>query len=175
MSILKSRVIFRISSSLMVGMDSAIQSLLVYPYGCIEQTIASTLPNALALKLSSLLSATLDTKTAQKNLDDGVKKILRMQQFGGWKYWETDTEINTHVTPYVLRSLFIFRDLGVKIPEASIDAGVKYVEDMVDYRGDLYANDVDFAAEIFWTLALAKSSHAKLIEKSIDPKKLSRH
>jgi uncharacterized protein YfaS (alpha-2-macroglobulin family) len=175
MSILKSRVTFRISSSLLIGMDSAIQSLLIYPYGCIEQTIASTLPNALALKLSSLLSSSLDAKTAQKNLDDGVKKILRMQQFGGWKYWETDTEINTHVTPYVLRSLFIFKDLGVKIPQTSIDAGVKYVEDMVDYRWDLYANDVDFAAEIFWTLALAKSSHAKLIEKSIDPKKLSRH
>ncbi len=46
---------------------------------------------------------------------------------------------------------------------------------MVDYRGDLYTNDMDFAAEMFWTLALAKSKHAKLIEKSIDPKKLSRH
>ncbi len=122
MSLLKSRVVFRISSSLMIGMDSALRSLLVYPYGCIEQTISSTLPNALALKLSSLLSSTLDAQTAQKNLDTGVKKILRMQQFGGWKYWETDTEINTHVTPYVLRSLYIFRDLGVEIPPSAIES-----------------------------------------------------
>ncbi len=57
-----------------------------------------------------------------------------MQQFGGWKYWETDTEINTHVTPYVLRSLFVFKDLGVDIPATSIESAIKYVEDMVDYR-----------------------------------------
>jgi len=98
-----------------------------------------------------------------------------MQQFGGWKYWETDTEINTHVTPYVLRSLLIFKDLGSDIPQSALDAGVKYVEDMVEYRGDLYKNDMDFAAEIFWTLALVKSDKVKLIEKSIDPKKLTRH
>lgn len=175
MSLLKSRVVVRVSSSLIVGMDAAIRSLLVYPYGCIEQTISSTLPNALALKFNNLIAASIDTETAKKNLNDGVKKILRMQQFGGWKYWESDTEINTHVTPYVLRSLYIFRDLWVNIPQASIDAGIKYVEDMVDYRADLYTNDPDFAAEIFWTLAMGKSQHVKIIEKSIDPKKLSRH
>ncbi len=175
MSVLKSRVVFRISSSLLVGMDSAIRSLLAYPYGCIEQTIASTLPNALALKLSTILSSSIDEKTAQKNLDAWVKKILRMQQFGGWKYWETDTEINTHVTPYVLRSLFVFKDLGVDIPATSIESAIKYVEDMVDYRWDLYMKDDDFAAELFWTLAIAKSKHVKIIEKSIDPQKLSRH
>jgi hypothetical protein len=35
--------------------------------------------------------------------------------------------------------------------------------------------DDDFAAELFWTLAIAKSKHVKIIEKSIDPQKLSRH
>jgi uncharacterized protein YfaS (alpha-2-macroglobulin family) len=175
MSLLKSRVTVRISSSLLVWLDSAIQSLLSYPYGCIEQTIASTLPNALALKFSDILGTTIDTEVAKKNLSEGVKKILRMQQFGWWKYWETDTEIHPHVTPYVVRSLFLFQELGVTIPKSSLDAGVKYIEDMVDYRADLYQNDPDFAAEIFWTLSKAKSKHADIIKKMIDEKKLTRH
>ncbi len=61
------------------------------------------------------------------------------------------------------------------MPDTAIQAGKKYVEDMVDYRQDLYKDDPDFASEIFWTLAMVKSDHTKLIEKSIDPTKLSRH
>ncbi len=175
MSLLKSRVTLRVASSLLVSIDSVISSLLTYPYGCIEQTIASTLPNAFALKFSSILWSTIDRKTATKNLDLGVNKILRMQQFWGWKYWETDIEIHPHVTPYVVRSLLIFRDLGVDIPQSSIDAGVKYIEDMVNFRQDLYQNDWDFAAEIFYTLARTKSNYAKIIEKAFEPDKLSRH
>lgn len=175
MSLLKSRVAVRISSSLLVSLDSAIASLVAYPYGCIEQTIASTLPNALALKFSDVLGTAIDREKAQANLDAGIKKILRMQQFGGWKYWETDTEIHPHVTPYVVRSLLLFQDLGVTIPKTNLDAGIKYIEDMVDYRADLYQNDPDFAAEIFWTLSKAKSQHAKILQKMIDTNNLTRH
>ncbi len=74
-----------------------------------------------------------------------------------------------------MRSLFLFQELGVTIPKSSLDAGVKYIEDMVDYRADLYQNDPDFAAEIFWTLSKAKSKHADIIKKMIDEKKLTRH
>ena len=65
----KSRVSFRVASSLLVNADSAIRSLIQYPYGCIEQTISSTLPNAIALKFQSLIGTTIDAKQATNNLN----------------------------------------------------------------------------------------------------------
>ena len=94
-----------------------------YPYGCIEQTISSTLPNAIAIRLSDSLKINIDRSQAEKNLQDGVSKILKMQDIsGGWKYWEQDTMPNNHVTPYVIRSLYEFRKLGVQIPDNTITA-----------------------------------------------------
>lgn len=65
----KSKVALRVASSLLVNADSAINSLIQYPYGCIEQTIASTLPNAFALKFQTLLGTAIDSKKAKENLD----------------------------------------------------------------------------------------------------------
>lgn len=77
----KSKVTLRIASSLLLNADSIVKTLIQYPYGCIEQTIASTLPNAFAIKFQSLLGTTIDGTQAKANLDAGLKKILRMQHY----------------------------------------------------------------------------------------------
>jgi uncharacterized protein YfaS (alpha-2-macroglobulin family) len=154
----KSHFVLSASRGLLRDPTSTIASLIAYPYGCIEQTIASTLPNAIALRFASVLGIGLDSTQAQKNLDDGVAKILRMQAWGGWKYWEDDTTANPHVTPYVIRSLYVLRDMGVTIPQAPIDAGLQYIVDMVDYQGDSLESDA--FAEIFTTLALSRHPRA---------------
>jgi len=164
------------SRSLLINPESVIHSLISYPYGCIEQTIGSTLPNALALKFSDILGISLDKKQAQENLTQGVQKILRMQYMGWWKYWENDDDANAHVTPYVLRMLLAFRSLSVDIPQASIDAWAQYLSDLVDFQSaTLFENDPDFRAEIFFTLAQLWNKKAGEMLPSIDPKKLTRH
>ncbi len=164
------------SRSLFTNPESLIRSLISYPYGCIEQTIGSTLPNAIALKFSDIFGISLDAKQARENLAQGVQKILRMQYMGWWKYWENDTDVNAHVTPYVLRMLLAFRSLSVDIPQASIDAGVQYLSDLVDFQGaTLFENDPDFRVEVFFTLAQLSNKKAESMLASIDPKKLSRH
>lgn len=77
----KSKVTLRVASSFLLNADSIVKTLIQYPYGCIEQTIASTLPNAFALKFQSLLGTVIDGTQAKNNLDAGIKKILRMQHY----------------------------------------------------------------------------------------------
>lgn len=76
-----SKVSLRVASSLLLNADSIVKTLIEYPYGCIEQTISSTIPNAFALKFQTLLGTTIDTTKATDNLNAGIKKILRMQHY----------------------------------------------------------------------------------------------
>lgn len=89
MDLASSKVSISISTSYATQLSEAIKSLVQYPYGCIEQTIGSTLPNALALAFSNSLGIKIDRAQATENIKNGLEKILRMQHYsGGWVYWE---------------------------------------------------------------------------------------
>ncbi|MFZ2255944.1 MAG: hypothetical protein WAW59_02030 [Patescibacteria group bacterium] len=77
-----SRIVMDIARGPLRNPTQAIARLINYPYGCIEQTVSSTLPNAIALKYASVLGLDIDKATAEKNLTDGLTKILRMQSYG---------------------------------------------------------------------------------------------
>lgn len=64
-----SRVEISISTSYASQLAVAIKSLVQYPYGCIEQTIGSTLPNALALKFSETVGIDIDRNQAIQNVE----------------------------------------------------------------------------------------------------------
>jgi alpha-2-macroglobulin len=168
-----SKVSVSISTSYATQLSEAIRALVQYPYGCIEQTIGSTLPNAYALKLASTLGITIDTESAKANVTAWLAKILRMQHYsGGWTYWEGDSEAESHITPYVLRSLITFRNLGYDIPDAVLENGANYVINNLS----TYREQEDILAEAVWTLAqLGRTPEALEAWKNIDTKKLTRH
>ncbi len=166
-----SRVTISISDSPLQNPERVIASMIAYPYGCIEQTISSTLPNAVAIQLASSLGLIVDLKSAKQNLTDGVAKILKMQDVsGGWKYWEDDNSPNDHITPYVIRSLYEFRKLGVSIPEDTITRWLEFIANT-----PIPDDQMDLRAEVFATLAQGKHPRSKEIQSSINIQKLSRH
>jgi uncharacterized protein YfaS (alpha-2-macroglobulin family) len=178
-----SRVTISISDTPLQNPERVIASLIAYPYGCIEQTISSTMPNAVAIQLASSLGITIDTAAARKNLADGVAKILKMQDAsGGWKYWENDTMVNAHVTPYVIRSLYEFRKLGVSIADSVFTTGLDYIANTASFAntngindGGSSDRDADLQAEIFATLAEGKHPRTQDLLAQIDTRQLSRH
>ncbi len=169
-----SLVTISISDSPLQNPEKTIESMISYPYGCIEQTISSTMPNAVAIKLAASLWIKVDLKKAEQNLSDGVAKILRMQDItGGWKYWEDDSAVNNHVTPYVIRSLYEFRNLWVVIPQDAITRGLDFIAN--SSIPDWQIDQMDQRAEIFATLARGKHPKTQEIQKSINIQQLSRH
>lgn len=155
--------------------EGIIQSMISYPYGCVEQIISATMPNAIALKLWKELNITLDKETAQRNIQAGIQKILNMQDphSGWWKYWEQDTNISPHVTPYVISSLYDFRELWVDIPEATLQMWLDFIVDFAQFSSN--PNNINQQAEIFATLARVGDDRAISIKNSINVSQLNRH
>jgi alpha-2-macroglobulin len=161
-----------LSDSFLPEFERWLASLIQYPYGCIEQTIASTLPNRVALSAAESYGLSIDRDKAMKNVADGLAKILRMQHISwGWTYWEGSSEPEPRITPYVIRTLLKFRDLGETISTPAIESGVNYI---LANEG-IYTSDMENLAEAAWTLSVAGSSEAEKWWWKIDPSKLSRH
>lgn len=79
------------------------------------------------------------------------------------------------MSPYVIRSLFLLRDLGFDIPQATIDNGINFVVGLLDNGSSMFVSDPDFRAEVFWTLAKAKHERASTLLRDIEPTKLRGH
>jgi uncharacterized protein YfaS (alpha-2-macroglobulin family) len=123
---------FSMSTTILAGVEKIVTSLLQYPYGCIEQTISSTLPNAVVKKFQDLLKIDIDQATLDNNLQAGIKRFASMQTSdGGFAYWEGSQTSEPHITPYVVLALVEMRDLGVAVPADMIQRGKEFIENQV--------------------------------------------
>lgn len=146
----RSKVEIFVSNNLLSWVEKIVNSLLVYPYWCIEQTTSSTYPNSILLKFSSIFSWIIDPKEALKNLDAWINRIKSMQNDDGWfSYWQWDANSNLHISPYVLRTLIDIKSNWWKVPDLMIEKANKYLEK--NYKDTL---DPDEKAEIIWALAM---------------------
>jgi len=104
---------------------SALDFLSSYPYGCVEQTMSSFLPNILVAQAVKELglsapppSVKLETKIAA-----GLERLYQFQHDdGGWGWWETD-QTHPFMTAYVVAGLAQARDAGYTVDEARLERG----------------------------------------------------
>lgn len=60
-----------VSNNPLSGIEKIIKSLLIYPYGCIEQSVSSTMPNVIIKKFNALIG---DIGVDAKVMEDYIKK-----------------------------------------------------------------------------------------------------
>lgn len=79
----------RATTSPLSGIQDMLASLAQYPYGCIEQTVSSTFPNALLSKIGQYFPESVTASgLVLTNIQAGVERIKSMQQAdGGFAYW----------------------------------------------------------------------------------------
>jgi uncharacterized protein YfaS (alpha-2-macroglobulin family) len=119
-----------ISNSPLLGIEKIVGSLAVYPFGCGEQLLSSTMPNAVLQRYEWVyknLEAWADD--IQENVDAWLEKIYDMAlPDGGFKYWESSSEWDVHITSYALRVLSLIEESGTQVDAEIINGAVEFLK-----------------------------------------------
>jgi uncharacterized protein YfaS (alpha-2-macroglobulin family) len=104
---------------------SALDFLATYPYGCVEQTMSSFLPNILVTKAVKELGLTPPPASAEleKKIAMGLQRLYTFQHDdGGWGWWQTD-ETHPFMTAYVVAGLAQAKAAGYPVDEQRLKNG----------------------------------------------------
>ena len=116
--------------SLLLEADGALDHLLHYPYGCVEQTTSSTIPWIAAKNLREL-SPTLAKHSPSKiqgSIQAGAKRLLSMQtRDGGLSYWPGGRDSEFWASSYGGMALLLCKEAGADVPDEAITSLTAYL------------------------------------------------
>ena len=146
------------SNSRMLEALDAVDYLLKYPYGCVEQTTSSTLPWLSTQNLRTALpSLNRSPEEISEAISHGAQRLLSMQtQDGGLAYWPGAPNSVLWGSAYGGMALALAEQSGTKLPADSLQKLWKYLSNQLRNSGkviDAYA--LSQRALASYTLALA--------------------
>ncbi len=131
-----SQISIRLAPSIFSALLGALEYLATYPYGCVEQTMDSFLPDLLVwrvLKERGIKVAWLE-RELPKMVQRGLARLYRFQhEDGGWGWWEDD-ETDLWMTSLVVRGLAEAKRAGFDVSEVALAKGIKAIEGMLSER-----------------------------------------
>jgi uncharacterized protein YfaS (alpha-2-macroglobulin family) len=149
----------------------AMDYLLTYPYGCVEQTSSSTMPWLAVRELKGLLpKLTRSDAEIARMIQAGADRLLTMRtDSGGLAYWPGENQPNLWGSCWGGLTLLRCRDHGASVPQEAVDGLTKWLSNEVRR---LFANaspeNYQHAAAALCTLAWAGKAeqawHSKLFE-----------
>jgi len=126
----------RVAPSLAASIFAALDYLTSFPYGCVEQTMSSFLPDiTVQAAVRDLgLKTDLDEAALHEKINAGLERLYNFQhQDGGWGWWETD-DSHPFMTAYVVAGLKQAQAAGVEVKPIAIQKGAAWLHR--DYAGD---------------------------------------
>jgi alpha-2-macroglobulin len=126
-----------LSSSVLAGMETGIENLLDYPYGCLEQRISRILPLIVGeeiinqFKLVSVTGKAL-RDTVQKVLDEVPEYQLSN---GGFIYFKgSEAEPCPYLSAYTMYVLKKAKDAGYKVDASTIEKGKGFLKEVLHWN-----------------------------------------
>jgi uncharacterized protein YfaS (alpha-2-macroglobulin family) len=153
-----------------IPFSSALEYLISYPYGCLEQTTSRAFPLALldAATAQRLGLKSLDEDKRRATLDEALSHISAMQlPSGHFGMWGGEGQAQTQLTPFVGEFLIEAREAGQTIPEPVLNATLERLnEDLLSGGDRYYAYDhgdaLRFAVRAHAGYVLARQGRAPL-------------
>jgi uncharacterized protein YfaS (alpha-2-macroglobulin family) len=164
------KALITVSSVPPIPFGAAVEGLIGYPYGCVEQTSSRAWPlvwldDATARKFG------LEPLPAAKRtemLDAAFARLSAMQlESGHFAFWPGEGEAQPQMTPHVADLLLSAQAAGHSIPQAVLDLALKRLNDDLLTGGDGYyayehSDHLRFAGQAYSGYVLAKASRAPL-------------
>lgn len=153
------RIAVRVSPSIAGALFGAVEYLTTFPYGCVEQTMSSFLPNIIVQQTVTdlKLNANLDKAKLREKIDDGLDRLYSFQHpDGGWGWWETD-ESHPFMTAYVVAGLAQAQISGTSSRVDVVDRGRTWIEKELTTDTKLAP---DLRAYMVYALALRRQAWA---------------
>jgi hypothetical protein len=135
-----------IAGNLLTGLEY----LTGYPYGCVEQTMSRTLPNAVVSRAFQKLGVANPTLEADMPamINAGLQRLYGYQHNdGGWGWWFDDAT-HDYQTAWVVFGLAMTAEAGYPVDSKVIERGAAWLE------GNLSQMDIRTRAYALYSLAV---------------------
>jgi uncharacterized protein YfaS (alpha-2-macroglobulin family) len=113
------------------SLNSAINRLVEFPYGCVEQTLSRFIPAVHARSLLNKSGWKPDPATEAKLplvIAEGIRRLEEMQhEDGGWGWWKNDSSSLT-MTAHSVYGLGLAKRAGLEIPDNLLNRGIALLE-----------------------------------------------
>lgn len=124
---------------------AALEDVLKYPYGCVEQTTSKAYATlVLDDDTARLLGVKpLGDKERRTRIDTSLARLASMQlPSGHFSMWGSDDYVDPTITPYVVEFLLDARDAGFAVPDAMLQKALKALnEDLLSGGQQFYGRN----------------------------------
>lgn len=131
-----------VDASLVVGagpgfdLPRLVSSLYRYPYGCLEQTVSTTLPLLYLSDLSAHAAIGDDPETLRRQAQEGIWHLLTMQRGdGAFGLWSAYGDAEPWLTVYAVDFMTRARAAGFTVPDPAYDRALDWVSETLVKRG----------------------------------------
>lgn len=139
---------FSVTPTLTTSLLNALDELIGYPYGCVEQTMSRFLPTLYVYNFMKQNKLKIESKifyNIPKYVEEGIKRLVDFQlPNGGWGWWKYDNE-NPFMTAYVIYGLNFALLNNFTIDQFVINNGIKNLENQIK----TYRNDSDLTSLLY--------------------------
>src|SRR5579883_832445 len=153
----------KLAPSVAGSIFSALEYLTAYPYGCVEQTMSSFLPDVIVTKAMRELNLKqpLDADALAKKTQAGLERLYGFHhEDGGWGWWTSDAS-HPFMTAYVVDGLSEARSAGVAVENDAIDKGDTWIEDYFAHNSKI---PPDLHAYMAYALAVSGGPDKSALE-----------
>lgn len=161
------KLTLNVAPSLASTMLTALDELVGYPYGCVEQTMSRFLPTVIVANAFKDLNAPISEATQKdlpKMVDAGYNRLYSMQHYdGGWGWWTND-QSHPFMTAYVIYGLTLGNSAGYPVKQDVFKKGIASIKTQLK-DGNI---DASTRAYMLYSLSYAENKDTKLFEEQLE-------